>query len=205
MKKYLIIMSIFVFISCSSKKFVTYSDYVFNPQNSFTRQLKAQYTDELNRIAQKFGEYNLRLQLNGVGFTKGSTCIDCIYQDGNFWLFLSLEHENVDAGKNISKKVRGLLVANKLVKDAVFALKSVKSEKLIADNNFMGFLVSGTYGIYENINEMLKPKKFETIDIYIPKDIFVDYINGKISLNEVINFSKGYVADFESKDYQSIF
>lgn len=158
MKKLLIFLILLLTLSCGEKKIATYSDYVFNPQNAFTRQLKAKYTVELNQIAIKLGEYGLTLQQNGIGFTKGSTCKDCLYNDGDFWLFISLEHEHVDADKNVSLKLRGITVANKISHDTIFALKTLSLERLLNDNNFKGFLVTGNYGVYKNLSERFSTK-----------------------------------------------
>lgn len=58
-----------------------------------------------------------------MGFTKGSTCEDCIYKEGDFWLFIIIKRTSIDANKNINMKVRGVNVAQKIVNDTFFALK----------------------------------------------------------------------------------
>ncbi|MBC7196205.1 MAG: hypothetical protein H5U39_02995, partial [Deferribacterales bacterium] len=138
-------------------------------------------------------------------FTKGSTCKDCIYDEGDFWMFISLEHASVDANKNINIKIRGINVAQKVVKDTFFALKDIDLNKLLAEKSFKGFLISGTYGIYKSINERIKPKDFETVDVYIPKITLIQYKNNTLSLNEILNYSQGYAAKFGSKNYEKIF
>ncbi|MBZ4672420.1 hypothetical protein LF845_09290 [Deferribacterales bacterium Es71-Z0220] len=207
MKKIIIIALIVqLFYGCMKNvNNANYSDIVFNPQNSFSRELKAKYTNELNQIAQKLSEYGLKVQQDGLGFTKGSTCKDCIYDEGDFWMFISLEHASVDANKNINIKIRGINVAQKVVKDTFFALKDIDLNKLLAEKSFKGFLISGTYGIYKSINERIKPKDFETVDVYIPKITLIQYKNNTLSLNEILNYSQGYAAKFGSKNYEKIF
>lgn len=206
MKKVLILFAfICLLTSCYKKSFVNYSDIVFNPQNSFSRGLKAKYTDELNQVAHKLSEYGMKVQQDGLGFTKGPTCEDCIYNEGDFWLFIIIEHASVDAKKNISMKVRGVNVAQKIVNDTFFALKDTDLNKLLTEIGFKGFLISGTYGIYESIKERFKPQNFETVDVYIPKNAFIKYKNSSINLNEILNYSKGYVAEFNSRKYEKIF
>jgi len=207
MKKFVIfIIIIQLFYGCMKNTGnKNYADIVFNPQNSFSRELKAKYTDELNQVANKLSEYGLKVQQDGLGFTKGSTCKDCIYNEGDFWLFISIEHASVDAKKNISIKIRGVTVAQKIVKDTFFALKDVDLNKLLAEKNFKGFLISGTYGIYESIKERIKPKNFETVDVYTPKNPFLQYQNNSLNINEILNYSKGYAAEFDNQKYEKIF
>lgn len=206
MRKVLILFaSIYLITACYKKSFINYSDIVFNPQNSFSRELKAKYTDELNQVAHKLSEYGLKVQQDGLGFTKGSTCGDCIYNEGDFWLFIIIEHASIDANKNISMKVRGINVAQKIVNDTFFALKDTDLNKILTERSFKGFLISGTYGIYENMKERFKPQNFETVDVYIPKNAFIKYKNNSINLNEILNYAKGYVAEFNSQKYETIF
>ena len=164
-KKIFTLLILIVFLSaCTKKEPLNFADAVFNPQNSYGRELKAKYSVELLNIVNKFSEYGINVQQKGVGFTKGETCKDCEY------------------------------------KEVLFALKTVDLDKLKYDKSFKGVLISGIWGTYTNIKQRVKTENFETVDIYIPKDPFFDYIDGNIKLENILEFAKAYAKNADEKD-----
>lgn len=201
MKKIFILLILFAFLSsCAKKEQLNYADIVFNPQNSYSRELKAKYSAELLNIVNKFSEYGIKVQQSGIGFTKGETCKDCKYKEGEFWLFITVEYGNLAIEENMSLKVRALMVAENISKDVLFALKTVDLSRLKSDKNFKGILVSGIWGTYKNIKERVKTENFETVDIYISKESFFDYVDGNISLEKILEYAKGYAKKADEKD-----
>lgn len=201
MRKIFILLILFVFVSsCAKKEQLNYADIVFNPQNSYGRELKAKYSAELLNIVNTFSEYGIKVQQSGIGFTKGETCKDCKYKEGEFWLFIVVEYGNLAIKENMSLKVRALMVAENISKDVLFALKTVDLNRLKSDKNFKGVLVSGIWGTYKNIKERVQTENFETVDIYIPKESFFDYIDGNIKLENILEYAKGYAKTADEKD-----
>lgn len=200
-KKIFTLLILIVFLSaCTKKEPLNFADAVFNPQNSYGRELKAKYSVELLNIVNKFSEYGINVQQKGVGFTKGETCKDCEYKEGEFWLYIVIEHENIALKENMSLKVRALMVSENISKDVLFALKTVDLNKLKYDKSFKGVLISGIWGTYTNIKQRVKTENFETVDIYIPKDPFFDYIDGNIKLENILEFAKAYAKNADEKD-----
>ncbi|BAI81480.1 hypothetical protein DEFDS_2030 [Deferribacter desulfuricans SSM1] len=189
MKYLTILLLVVILTSCSKPSQVNYVNTVANPKNSYTRFLKSKYTIELNNIVENIKILNLNIVNDGIGFTGATDCKKCDNKPGDFWLFINFQGKNLNAliEKNINIKIKDIL-QNK-TKDILFVLKNCKLDRLIKDNHFKGFLISGVWGVSDNIKEILSPKKYQTAEYYITKETFSKFIKGEINYSKIFLIS----------------
>lgn len=183
---------LFFLIGCASTAVVNYSNFVFNPSTEKGRELKSLYTNELNSVVTFLGSAGLSVVENGIGFTDSSMCPDCIKESGDFWLFITLRHKNFQNDNGSAISVRAEKVADDVVSDTLFFLKQGDFANLYSDSNFKGLLLGASWLNYEKFKDLLRPEKYETVDVFIPKTLVIKYSKGEITVKELLKSSKLY-------------
>lgn len=184
-------------VGCASRGIVNYSNLVFNPSTENGRKLKSLYTKELNDIVGLLSSSGLKVLENGIGFTDGSICSDCINEPGDFWLFVTVRHKNFNNDNKSELSYRAEKVAEAISSDILFFVKDANLTALYSDKSFRGILLGASWINYEKLKDFFHPHKYESLDLFVPKDIFIKYVQGEKSSKELLKGSKLYFRENE--------
>jgi hypothetical protein len=186
-----------VFAACAKKELKFYSDYIWKPDTEEGRKLKLLYQEELYNVYKRLSFFNIPVQKSGIGFTISEKCQTegCTYEELNkLWLFIaSPVGESVSAKAYNSFENRAEYIIENKLPDLLLAIKTINFEKVFKDKRFDGFLFSFTWGVKEFPKDIIGNSAFETARVYIPKNVYVDYVNNKIDINELLNLSEVYL------------
>ena len=190
-------LSLFL-VNCVSNVIPNYSNLVFNPSNETGRRLKSLYTKELNEVVELLGSSGLKLSENGIGFTGGLECLDCVNEPGDFWLFITVSYKNFHNDKS-GLPSRAERVAEAIFSDIMFFVKNADLKALYSDNNFRGVLLGASWFNYEKVKDFFQVDKYESLDLFIPREPLIKYVQGEISSKDLLQRSKLYFKKNQNK------
>lgn len=191
-KKIFFNVIVLLLVGCVSSRIINYSNLVFNPSTENGRKLKSLYTIELNDIVEKLSSSGLEVLENGIGFTDGSICSDCINEPGDFWLFITVRHKNFQNDNKSELSYRAEKVAEAISSDILFFVKGANLTALYSDKSFRGILLGASWITYEKLKDFFHPNEYESLDLFVPKGILSEYFKGEKSSKELLRGSKLY-------------
>jgi hypothetical protein len=192
-----IFITICIFTACAKKELKYYSDYIWKPDSEEGRKLKLIYQDELYNVYKKLSYFNFPVQKSGIGFTISEKCQTegCKYEELiKFWLFIASPLD-IAVSANTYKyfESRAEYAIEKRLPDILLPLKRVDFNKIFTDKRFDGIMFSFTWQVKEFPKELIGQNNFETARVYIPKDIYLKYVNKEIDINALLNNSEIYL------------